>query len=105
MQHQPDTDAQMGDQAVAVTSTHSESQVTLWPNTLGDFPTDPANFRDTRITAEKRAEIVRRINGGNNRTSKVFVRKLVNTTSLNFVKICPGFAPSLPNRSYATGYP
>ena len=59
MQHQPDTDAQMGDQAVAVTSTHSESQVTLWPNTLGDFPTDPANFRDTRITAEKRAEIVR----------------------------------------------
>ena len=32
----------------------------------------------------------------------MFVRKLVNTTSLNFVEIFPGFAPSLPNRSYAT---
>ena len=46
--------------------------------------------------------LIRRINGGNNRTSKVFVRKLVNTTSLHFVGICQGFAPSLPNRSYAT---
>eukprot|EP00794_Sanderia_malayensis_P020592 gene20592-22623_t len=88
MQHQPDTDAQMGDQAVAVTSTHSESQVTLWSNTFGEFPTDPANFRGTRITAEQRAEIVR--HGPCQSTDILFSKNIDDDLEKNWSQISVG---------------
>eukprot|EP00112_Aurelia_sp_Birch-Aquarium-sp1_P017519 Seg4069.6 transcript_id=Seg4069.6/GoldUCD/mRNA.D3Y31 product="Zinc finger MYM-type protein 1" protein_id=Seg4069.6/GoldUCD/D3Y31 len=56
IESEKDTDIPMEDQPAA---SSSRVQATVWLDTFGQYPTDPANFKGTKITAEQRAEIVR----------------------------------------------